>query len=103
MDNKITDFNEKYGEELVESLNLLTRSKRFTQNNNSVENFAFCLEEIFNVFETSEFNEYIKILNKIELSNPDLIKELEEYLIKEINLAALLGFHVGRLLAKSPV
>jgi len=103
MDNKINGLNEKYREELVESLNLLSKAERFTPNNNSAENFAFSLEEIFNVFETTEFNEHIKILNKIELSNPDLIKELEEYLVKEINLAALLGFHAGRLLAKKPL
>ncbi len=60
-----------------------------------IYNLGSTISEIFNISDLAEHSEYMEILNEIDVYDKNLSIRIENYLIKEINLVAALGFHIA--------
>ncbi len=90
MTDLITKLIDIHQEEIYNKIEVLNNEEVFIDN--CVKNLGGTLFEAFDLTTTSEYSEYIEILNEIDKLDENLSARLEAYLTKEMNLMALLGF-----------
>lgn len=95
MENRIKELKELYREEIKTIFTHLPSGEEFLTDEDAYENFGSTISEVFKITDLKGYGEYVDILSKIEGYDMQLAYQLENYLMKEINLVALLGLHVA--------
>ncbi len=95
MENTIKKLTNKYRDDIKKIFNQLSVEENSELKNKYIDDFGSTISDIFQISDLKGYSEYLNILNEIDKLDPELSKRLEDYLIKEINLVALLGLHVA--------
>lgn len=101
MKKRIDELKKAHGADLMRGLKELFEKRGVHYTAEYGEEPALALEEVNSVWDTEEYESYVRMLEEIEGVNPRLAVKLEEYFLKELNLVALLGFQLGKETDKS--
>ncbi len=95
MKNMINKLTEKHYDEIRETLSKISNYDNSKSLDLYTKNLGSTISEIFNIFDLEDYYEYVDILTELDNYDPLLSRRLEDYLIKEVNLVALLAFHIA--------
>ncbi len=95
MENTINKLTEKYRDDIREIFTKISNPNDPKLLELYTKNFGSTISEIFDISDLRGYTEYADILSELDKYDPLLSKRLEDYLIKEVNLVALLGLHVA--------